>query len=191
MLGLSIDKLLIVAIVAACIIGPARLPGYAKRLGETVRGLRAFLDDARTRVEAETGLSSEDWTSLDPRQYDPRRIVREALSEPAGPDAEPLTSARPATVAGSSAHPRRVLAPRSAGHSAAAGAAAASAPSAPAAAAAPGAAAPGAAAPGAAAPAAATPGAAAATPAAAPSVTPSAAGPPPDRTRDSTPAQRR
>ncbi len=82
MLGLSIDKLLVVAIAAAIIIGPARLPGYAKRLGEIVRGLRAFLDDARARAEAETGLTKEDWASMDPRRYDPRRIVREALAEP-------------------------------------------------------------------------------------------------------------
>lgn len=127
MLGLSIDKLLVVAIAAAIIIGPARLPGYAKRLGEIVRGLRAFLDDARARAEAETGLSRDDWRSLDPRQYDPRRIVREALAEPAEPpaadapasatsiaavvpDAAPSAPARRYIVTGDSAHPRRVLA---------------------------------------------------------------------------------
>ncbi len=131
MLGLSIDKLLIVAMVAAIIIGPTRLPGYAKRLGEIVRGLRAFLDAARARAETETGLSREDWQSLDPRQYDPRRIVREALAEPAeppaadaracatsvaavDPDAAPSAPARRSVVTGSSAHPRRVLAGASA-----------------------------------------------------------------------------
>ena len=93
MLGLSIDKLLVVAIVAALIIGPQRLPGYAQRLGEIVRGLRSFLDAARARAEAETGLTKDDWASMDPRQYDPRRIVREALAEPAA-DA-PATAAAP------------------------------------------------------------------------------------------------
>ncbi len=128
MLGLSIDKLLVVAIAAAIIIGPTRLPGYAKRLGEIVRGLRAFLDAARARAETETGLSREDWQSLDPRQYDPRRIVREALAEPPAadaracatsvaavdPDAAPSAPARRSVVTGSSAHPRRVLAGASA-----------------------------------------------------------------------------
>jgi len=137
MLGLSIDKLLVVAIVAALIIGPARLPGYARRLGEIVRGLRSFLDAARARAEAETGLTKEDWASMDPRRYDPRRIVREALAEPVadapapagepapavpGPDARADADAMPGTAAapepepaaryiitGSSAHPRRVL----------------------------------------------------------------------------------
>lgn len=129
MLGLSIDKLLIVAIVAAIIIGPARLPGYARRLGEVVRGLRAFLDDARARTEAQTGLSRDDWSSLDPRRYDPRRIVREALAEDAappasdapasatsiaaaGPDAAPSAPARRYIVTGGSAHPRRALVPQ-------------------------------------------------------------------------------
>lgn len=107
MLGLSIDKLLVVAIVAALIIGPQRLPGYVQRLGEIVRGLRSFLDAARARAEAETGLSKDDWVAMDPRRYDPRRIVREALAEPAaetaaapapavpGPDARADTDAMP------------------------------------------------------------------------------------------------
>ncbi len=129
MLGLSIDKLLVVAIVAAMIIGPARLPGYARRFGEIVRGVRTVLDAARARAEAETGLSRDDWESLDPRRYDPRRIVREALAEDApppaseppasatsvaaaGPDAAPSAPARRYIVTGGSAHPRRVLVPQ-------------------------------------------------------------------------------
>ena len=93
MLELSIDKLMVVAIVAALIIGPQRLPGSAQRLGEIVRGLRSFLDAARARAEAETGLTKEDWVSMDPRRYDPRRIVREALAEPAAN--APATAAAP------------------------------------------------------------------------------------------------
>lgn len=104
MLGLSIDKLLVVAIVAALIIGPARLPGYAQRLGEIVRGLRSFLDAARARAEVETGLSKEDWESMDPRRYDPRRIVREALAEPE-PEPKPEADAAVASMAPAPAAP--------------------------------------------------------------------------------------
>ncbi|WOF22920.1 twin-arginine translocase TatA/TatE family subunit [Microbacterium betulae] len=79
MFGLTFEKLLVIAAIAAVVIGPQRLPRYAERLGELIRAFRAFLDAARERTAAETGLSAEDWKALDPRRYDPRRIVREAL----------------------------------------------------------------------------------------------------------------
>ncbi|WP_394280125.1 twin-arginine translocase TatA/TatE family subunit [Microbacterium sp.] len=79
MFGLSVEKLVLVAFLAAMIIGPSRLPALAQRLGELIRALRSIVDAARARAETEVGLTADDWRSLDPRQYDPRRIVREAL----------------------------------------------------------------------------------------------------------------
>ncbi len=107
MLGLTFDKLMIVAVVAAVIVGPQRLPAYAERLRDLIRSVRDFVDLAKARAEAEAGLSREEWESLDPRRYDPRRILRDAL------DAEPPIStpeedeARTWAVTGSSGHPRR------------------------------------------------------------------------------------
>lgn len=80
MFGLSFEKLIIVGIFAALVIGPQRLPHYAQKLGEFARLLRAQVDTARTR--AAESMGTEDWRALDPRQYDPRRIIREALDEP-------------------------------------------------------------------------------------------------------------
>lgn len=80
MCGLSIEKLLLIGIIAAIIIGPQRLPHYAQRLGEIVRLLRAQVDTAQSRTAKAVG--AEEWRALDPRQYDPRRIIREALDEP-------------------------------------------------------------------------------------------------------------
>jgi sec-independent protein translocase protein TatB len=41
-----------------------------------------------------------DWKKLDPRQYDPRRIIREALQEePAMNPAQKLNSAKPTRTA--------------------------------------------------------------------------------------------
>lgn len=83
MFGLTVEKLLFVGLLAAVLVGPSRPPAYAARLGEIVRVLRAHVDAARSHAEAETGtaLDGSNWAAVDPRQYDPRRIVREALAE--------------------------------------------------------------------------------------------------------------
>ena len=82
MFGLTFDKLLIVAVIAF-VIGPERLPAYAAKLGTMVRSLRDFANGAKDRMRDEMGpdFDDVDWKKLDPRQYDPRRIIREALLE--------------------------------------------------------------------------------------------------------------
>lgn len=82
--GLTFDKLLLIAVLALLLIGPERLPAYARRLGEWARRARDYLGGARERMRDEMGPEFDDidWKQLDPRQYDPRRIIREALTEP-------------------------------------------------------------------------------------------------------------
>ncbi|WP_447911959.1 Sec-independent protein translocase subunit TatA/TatB [Microbacterium phyllosphaerae] len=123
MFGLTIEKLFLVALLAAVIIGPRRLPEYARRLGGLIRRLTVLAGDATRRVEQETGVAAirQDWTALDPRQYDPRRIIREAwaaaeTAEVAAPrpGASVDDAGAPAgtwVIAGSSGHPRRVWVP--------------------------------------------------------------------------------
>lgn len=79
MFGLTIEKLFVVAVLAAVVIGPRRLPDYAARLGALVRRMTVLAADARQRVAEETGAA--DWRALDPRQYDPRRIIRDAWAD--------------------------------------------------------------------------------------------------------------
>lgn len=81
--GLSFDKIILIGVVAALLIGPEKLPRYAEMLGAFVRRAREFLQGAQERVKEEMGDGFEDvdWRRLDPRQYDPRRIIREALIE--------------------------------------------------------------------------------------------------------------
>jgi len=81
MFGLSFDKLALIAILAVFLVGPERLPLYAGRLAELVRSLREMTDSAKSRLKQELGpdVDDIDWKKLDPRQYDPRRIIREAL----------------------------------------------------------------------------------------------------------------
>ena len=83
--GLTIEKLLLIGLVAALIVGPERLPRYAESLGSFTRRARDWVSSARTRVRDEMGedFDDVDWRTLDPRQYDPRRIIREALLDDA------------------------------------------------------------------------------------------------------------
>lgn len=83
MFGLSGEKLLILGIIAVIVLGPERLPEYAKGLANIIKNLRKMADGAKTQLKDELGPEYEDldWRKLDPRQYDPRRIIREALTE--------------------------------------------------------------------------------------------------------------
>src|SRR5512134_1212454 len=76
-------EFIVLIIVAAVVLGPERLPQYAQQLGRLVRELRRIAQGAREQVRAELGpeFDDVDWRKLDPRQYDPRRIVREALAD--------------------------------------------------------------------------------------------------------------
>ena len=87
--GLSFDKLLIIGIIAVFLLGPERLPHYAAQLARIVRAVRTTANGAKDRLRDEMGPDYDDidWKKLDPRQYDPRRIIREALldDEPTPP----------------------------------------------------------------------------------------------------------
>src|SRR5690625_6051786 len=77
------EELILLIIIAVIVIGPERLPTYAEQLGQLVRNLKKMATGATERVKEELGEEAEDLdlSQLDPRKYDPRRIVREALSE--------------------------------------------------------------------------------------------------------------
>lgn len=83
MFGLSGEKLLILGIIAVIVLGPERLPEYAKGLANIIKSLRRMADGAKNQIKEELGPEYDDvdWRKLDPRQYDPRRIIREALTE--------------------------------------------------------------------------------------------------------------
>lgn len=81
MLDINGGELLVLAAVGVIVLGPERLPQYAAQLGRFVRQARGFARTARAQMREELGEDFDDidWESLDPRRYDPRRIVREAL----------------------------------------------------------------------------------------------------------------
>ena len=103
MFGFNGSEVLVIAIVALIVIGPERLPKYAETLARLVREGRRMALGLREQVREEVGpeFDDVDWRKLDPRQYDPRRIVREALADTFD-DVVPTkpTSATPAPAAG-------------------------------------------------------------------------------------------
>lgn len=91
MLGINGGELIILAALALLVVGPDRLPEYAAQLGRVVRSARAMAAGTREQLRAEIGPEFDDfdWHKLDVRQYDPRRIVREALSDAGETNATP------------------------------------------------------------------------------------------------------
>jgi sec-independent protein translocase protein TatB len=94
--GLTFEKLLLIGVLAVIIVGPERLPRYAASLARFVKWLKSFADGARSRMREEMGpeFDEVDWKKLDPRQYDPRRIIREALIEDEPPPRQVVRPAR-------------------------------------------------------------------------------------------------
>src|SRR3954470_18295666 len=96
-MGLTFEKLLLIAVLAVVLLGPDRLPRYAAQLARLVKSLKAFTEGAKVRMREEMGpeFDEVDWKKLDPRQYDPRRIIREALLEES--PGEPAGAIKPVT----------------------------------------------------------------------------------------------
>jgi sec-independent protein translocase protein TatB len=101
--GLTIEKLFLIGLVALLIVGPDRLPAYSAQLARLVKRLKSMAQGAETRLREEMGddFDPAEWRKLDPRKYDPRRIIRDALVDEASPVATvtvPLATAKPSAA---------------------------------------------------------------------------------------------
>ena len=87
--GLTFEKLLLIGLIVVLIVGPDRLPRVAEGFAKWVRKAGEYVRDTKSKMRDEMGpeLDDVDWRKLDPRQYDPRRIIREALMEDPAPAA--------------------------------------------------------------------------------------------------------
>jgi sec-independent protein translocase protein TatB len=89
------EKLLLIGVIALFLIGPDRLPAYSAQFARLIRQLRTMASGAKDRMREELGpdFDDMDWKKLDPRQYDPRRIIREALrDEPVAAPVKPVAA---------------------------------------------------------------------------------------------------
>ncbi len=96
MLNISGGEFIILAFLALVLIGPERLPQYAQQLARLVKTLKEMMSGARTTLQEELGEDYAELAKFDPRQYDPRRIVREALLEDVVPSTKQAPSKAPA-----------------------------------------------------------------------------------------------
>ena len=97
MLGINGPEFLLLLIIGLLVIGPSRLPEYTQKLANIVKEVRRMASGAREQIKEEVGIDIDevDWKKYDPRPYDPRRIIKEALRED---DTKPVSSGPPAAV---------------------------------------------------------------------------------------------
>ncbi|MEP7034598.1 MAG: twin-arginine translocase TatA/TatE family subunit [Dermatophilaceae bacterium] len=83
MLDINGWEFVVLVVVALLVIGPERLPEYSAKLAKMVRQLKGMADAATMQLREQMGpeFDNVDWKQYDFRQYDPRRIVREALMD--------------------------------------------------------------------------------------------------------------
>jgi len=97
--GINGPEFIILLIIGVLVIGPQRLPEYTQKLANLVKEVRRMASGAREQIKEEVGIDIDDvdWKKYDPRQYDPRRIIREALLD--DDDTKPVSAGAPAAVA--------------------------------------------------------------------------------------------
>lgn len=83
MFGISGGEFLVILLVIMVVIGPSRLPEYTRAFAQFVRKARVSLEGAKASVREELGpeLSDLKLADFDPRNYDPRKIVRDVMGE--------------------------------------------------------------------------------------------------------------
>lgn len=109
MFGISGWELLILIALAAALIGPDRLPEYVSKLRTYVRQARDMAEGAKAQLKDQVGPEFQDinWKAYDPRQYDPRKIVRDALMDPEPDDESPVLDDQPAALPAPSYDPHK------------------------------------------------------------------------------------
>ncbi|MDD1476966.1 Sec-independent protein translocase TatB [Arthrobacter sp. H16F315] len=110
MLGINGPEFLLLLIIGLLVIGPSRLPEYTQKLANIVKEVRRMASGAREQIKDEVGIDIDDvdWKKYDPRQYDPRRIIKEALLDD---DTKPVSGGAPAAAVATAAAAASVTRP--------------------------------------------------------------------------------
>lgn len=74
---------MVILVVIMLVVGPSNLPKVTETVTRWIKRLRIQLTKWRANLDAEIGddFKDVDLTKLDPRLYDPRRLIREAVQE--------------------------------------------------------------------------------------------------------------
>ena len=120
MFDLSLEKILVLVMVALFVLGPERLPAAAQWLGKTVRQVKDYAAAANDQLRTELGPEMEQFRQpLEELQalrgLDPRRAVRRhLLPDPPLAWTDPPTPPLPDPAAVGRAHPGSPGAPAAA-----------------------------------------------------------------------------
>lgn len=83
-IGINGGEFIVLILIALLVLGPERLPEYTRKFTDWLRSMKVMAEGAKEQFKEETGRDFDEieWRKYDPRQYDPRRMIREALREP-------------------------------------------------------------------------------------------------------------
>jgi sec-independent protein translocase protein TatB len=92
--GLSIEKLLVLAVIAIVVFGPERLPKVAAQAGRTLRDLRRLAEGATHDLREGLGpeFSDFDVTDLNPRNFVRKHLLDDLVDEKQAPAAAAATA---------------------------------------------------------------------------------------------------
>lgn len=83
---IGFGELVALAIIGLIVVGPERLPQYAAQAARFLRQFRSQVSDARSTILEAADVDPA--TLRDLRELDPRRVLRDAITEPTRPAAE-------------------------------------------------------------------------------------------------------
>ncbi len=78
MWGVGLPELVVILVVALVVLGPDKLPEFARQSGRMIRQLRRLSQQARDDIRSELGPEYSDFELTD---LDPRRAIRKHILE--------------------------------------------------------------------------------------------------------------
>jgi sec-independent protein translocase protein TatB len=88
--GVGLPEFAVIFLVAAVVFGPDKLPDYARQAARLVRMVRKTWESTQDDLRRELG---PEFSDLDPRDLNPRTLVRKHILE----TDEPVEAPKPAT----------------------------------------------------------------------------------------------
>jgi sec-independent protein translocase protein TatB len=104
--SVGFGEIMVLALVAMVVVGPARLPGYARQAGRMLRELRQMASKATADIKSELG---PEMANVSFSKMTPQRLVRDVLLADPPPQRQETTPAEAAKgdpTAGESGSPR-------------------------------------------------------------------------------------
>ena len=95
MFDMGFSELLLIAVIGLVVIGPERLPGVARTVGQQVGKLRRFMRSMQTQIEQEVKMDELNRKIM----ADTRGQMFRNNNEPADNDGQSKTQSPPATAA--------------------------------------------------------------------------------------------